>query len=728
MTAQRIASVLLKLVHLALTLALPLAIPQVVQLLAPTPNGPSLLVSNGYAAAAMLLAMQLGLALADVSGKSVALAIEVRLRAILANAIFAKTLVLSPAARQSFSAGRVSNLMSSDITSILNLVKSMNDIWAVPVRVALSAYLIYVFLGNAMWVAVGAIVVLSIVQSAIGPRLGASVGKYVSAMDSRINTLREFLLGVRVVKLQALEESFVAKTTPIRETQMAALRSFISVLIALFTAIDVQIALVPPMTLAAHAAFGNTLQPGNVFAALSIFDGLLMPLQFLPQIISIMSETLVSYKRITEFLLADEIKPDEITQLLSASKSPDGTALKISAASFTWEEVKKDDDKPKPKSKRRIFKKKKSKDNVVANADADKKDGDAESDKPAPFALQDITLDIPRGSLVAVVGSVGSGKSSLLSALIGGMRKTAGDSALFGSVAYCAQEPWILTGTIEENIVFGNDAVRDRIPAAIAAACLDRDLEILPNGLGTQIGEKGINLSGGQKARVALARAIARDADIYLLDDPIAALDAHVGKKVFDDAICGVLRGKTVILVTHQLHLLPKVDTVVVLDEGRVVETGSFRELMAREDGALAEIMKDYHFDDAEAEAGKDAGDDADADGDKPEDIVKAVKAFEEEKAVEEDRRVGRVSLATYKAYFRAAGRWLLPTLAAVWLALLLGRLTPRVMLSIWTSGLNQFGLSTHQFMPLYVGLGAIEVLTDGKLSSRRLPLALWLC
>nr|KAJ3420865.1 Canalicular multispecific organic anion transporter 2 [Polyrhizophydium stewartii] len=237
-------------------------------------------------------------------------------------------------------------------------------------------------------------------------------------------------------------------------------------------------------------------------------------------------------------------------------------------------------------------------------------EGDAESDKLAPFALHDITLDIPCGSLVAVVGSVGSGKSSLLSALIGGMRKTAGDSALFGSVAYCAQEPWILTGTIEENIVFGDDSVRARVPAAVAAACLDRDLEILPNGLGTQIGEKGINLSGGQKARVALARAIARDADIYLLDDPIAALDAHVGKKVFDEAICGVLRGKTVFLVTHQLHLLPKVDKVVVLDEGRVVETGAFRELMAREDGALAEIMKDYHFDDAEAEAAKVAGED----------------------------------------------------------------------------------------------------------------------
>ncbi|KAL2920234.1 hypothetical protein HK105_200302 [Polyrhizophydium stewartii] len=154
-------------------------------------------------------------------------------------------------------------------------------------------------------------------------------------------------------------------------------------------------------------------------------------------------------------------------------------------------------------------------------------------------------------------------------------------------MVHLVKGPVQITGTIEENIVFGDDSVRARIPDAVAAACPDHDLEILPNGLGTQIGEKGINLSGGQKARVALARAIARDADIFLLDDPIAALNAHIGKKVFEDAICGMLRGKTVFLVTHQLHQLPKVDTVVVLDEGRIVETGAFKDLIEIEGGSL---------------------------------------------------------------------------------------------------------------------------------------------
>nr|KAJ3418765.1 Multidrug resistance-associated protein 1 [Polyrhizophydium stewartii] len=442
-----------------------------------------------------------------------------------------------------------------------------------------------------------------------------------------------------------------------------------------------------------------------------------------------MQSYFISYHRVAEYLLADEIQPHEATSMLCAADSTDSTALKMSAATFTWEESRKDDEDQKPKFKRRITKKKQkaaAKAEAEAKAAADaaaatateagtdapaegaaKKDGDAESDKPAPFALHDITLDIPRGSLVAVVGSVGSGKSSFLSALIGGMRKTAGDSALFGSVAYCAQEPWILTGTIEENIVFGDDSVRARIPDAIAAACLDRDLEILPNGLGTQIGEKGINLSGGQKARVALARAIARDADIYLLDDPIAALDAHVGKKVFDDAICGVLRGKTVFLVTHQLHLLPKVDMVVVLDEGRIVETGAFRELMAREDGALSEIMKDYHFDDAETETAKEAIEADEGEESEAQQLAKAIKEFEEENAVEEDRRTGAVKLADYLSYFMAGGALYLPSIFVLLALLVAAGSAVQIVLAVWSDpGDTAWGLEKGKFLWIYIGLG----------------------
>nr|KAJ3419949.1 Multidrug resistance-associated protein 1 [Polyrhizophydium stewartii] len=637
------AAVLLRSAAAALAILRPLMIPQILRVLLlksnPAADTSSLWTTSPVAMAFIMLAMEAASGLFLFTAQSVILGMNVAITASASDLIYKKALFLSPKARQQFTEGTISTLSMTDVRRLAVFASSCILAFACIAQTAAALVSLVKFLGVSTWIAVGIYVSMMLVQTVIVPGFGVAISNYMSALDARTKALREFLYGVKVIKYQAAEEAFVAGIGKLRALQCIGLVQYIKAFSMLVSVSILQQFLIPPLTIIIYAALGGSITADTIFTAMGLLSALIDPSGYIFGAAANTYQGYVSYKRITEFLVAEQVKSSEITQRQPSTDSHDGTAIKMSAASFTWEEVKKNDpNAANGKSKRRIFKKKSKK--AAVNADADKKDGDAESDKPAPFALQDITLDIPRGSLVAVVGSVGSGKSSFLSALIGGMRKTAGDSALFGSVAYCAQEPWILTGTVEENIVFGNDAVRARIPAAIAAACLDHDLEILPNGLGTQIGEKGINLSGGQKARVALARAIARDADIYLLDDPIAALDAHVGKKVFDDAICGVLRGKTVVLVTHQLHLLPKVDTVVVLDEGRVVETGAFRELMAREDGALAEIMKDYHFDDAEAETAKEADDDADANGDKPEDIVKAVKAFEEEKAVAEDRRV----------------------------------------------------------------------------------------
>ncbi|KAI8926854.1 P-loop containing nucleoside triphosphate hydrolase protein [Entophlyctis helioformis] len=335
-----------------------------------------------------------------------------------------------------------------------------------------------------------------------------------------------------------------------------------------------------------------------------------------------------------------------------------------------------------------------------AEPKADGETAAVEETKQEPFKLEDINLSIPRGSLVAVVGSVGSGKSSFLSALIGGMRKTAGSSSVYGSVAYCAQEPWILTGTIEENIVFSDESVRPNIAKAVSASCLEHDLEILPNGLGTQIGEKGINLSGGQKARVALARAIARDADIYLLDDPIAALDAHVGKKVFDEAICGTLKSKTVVLVTHQLHLLPKVDFVVVLDNGRVAETGTFKDLMAVPESALSNIMKDYSFDDED-------GKEDDKEVKEDDEIIKAIEEYKTEKAIEEDRRVGAVKFETIRSYFIYAGYVFLGLIIALFLIQVAVSCMVQIAIAIWID--DKWGWALNDYFKFYVGFGAAE-------------------
>jgi ATP-binding cassette subfamily C (CFTR/MRP) protein 1 len=209
--------------------------------------------------------------------------------------------------------------------------------------------------------------------------------------------------------------------------------------------------------------------------------------------------------------------------------------------------------------------------------------------------LNNISLKIGKNKLIAIVGQVGSGKSSLLSALLGDMIKTEGKVNVNGSIAYVPQQAWILNSTLRENVLFMKPMDRNRFDKAIECCALLPDLEILPGGELTEIGEKGINLSGGQKQRVAMARACYADADIYLLDDPISALDANVGKQVFEKVIGsnGILKNKTRILVTHRISLLPKVDEIVVLKDGSISEWGTYRELLDRK-GDFAEFLIQY--------------------------------------------------------------------------------------------------------------------------------------
>ncbi|KAL2919344.1 hypothetical protein HK105_200987 [Polyrhizophydium stewartii] len=706
-----ICTVLLRAIMLAINLIQPIIIQQILQLLNRAPDGPKLLIDSGIGLALLLFGSQVVHSIASSTYIFVVLFSKARLRAALVGAAYAKSMRLSPKAQSTFSAGKINSFVVSDVDTICDFLRFLNDFWSTPVLVVVSVVLLINFLGQIAWISVGSIIFFAAMQGVVANPLMKLGRVGAKLLDSRTRTLREFLYGIKIVKYHAIEESFLSMIGAVRNEQIANQRIRFRFVAAIFSIGYGQGAIVQALTFAIYAALGGKLRPEIVFPALSYISVVNEPLSSFPEIFLGMQSFMISYRRLADYLVADEIQPHEATELRPAAESPDGTALKMSAASFTWEEVKNSEDEKDKSSKPTPA--------AVSPPDASRGLPDSqaaltlpETDKPAPFALQDITLDIPRGSLVAVVGSVGSGKSSLLSALIGGMRKTAGDSALFGSVAYCAQEPWIMSGTIEDNIVFGDDAVRARIPAAIAAACLDHDLEILPNGLGTQIGEKGINLSGGQKARVALARAIARDADIYLLDDPIAALDAHVGKKVFDDAICGVLRGKTVILVTHQLHLLPKVDTVVVLDEGRVVETGAFRELMAREDGALAQIMKDYHFDDHDPEAVTEAGGDG---ANEEEELVKAIKEFEDEKAVAEDRRTGAVASGDYLSFFTAGGALYLPLVTLLFVLLICAGSMVQIVLAVWSApGDSAWGVDKSKFVWIYTGVGLSVAAVNG--------------
>lgn len=206
--------------------------------------------------------------------------------------------------------------------------------------------------------------------------------------------------------------------------------------------------------------------------------------------------------------------------------------------------------------------------------------------------LRDINMKIPKGNLVAVVGTVGSGKSSLISSYLGEMEKLAGRVNTVGSIAYVSQQAWIQNATLEDNILFGKPMNKDLYNRVIEACALKPDIDMLPGGDQTEIGEKGINLSGGQKQRVSLARAVYNDADIYFLDDPLSAVDSHVGKHIFEQVIgpTGLLATKTRMLVTHGITYLPNVNNIYVMKNGEISESGTYKQLL-KEKGAFAEFL-----------------------------------------------------------------------------------------------------------------------------------------
>ncbi|XP_008065706.2 ATP-binding cassette sub-family C member 11 [Carlito syrichta] len=205
-----------------------------------------------------------------------------------------------------------------------------------------------------------------------------------------------------------------------------------------------------------------------------------------------------------------------------------------------------------------------------------------------------INLVVSKGTMLGICGSTGSGKSSLLSAILGEMHLLEGSVGVHGSLAYVPQQAWIISGNVRENILMGDQYDKARYLQVLHCCSLNRDLELLPFGDMTEIGERGLNLSGGQKQRISLARAVYSNRQLYLLDDPLSAVDAHVGKHIFEECIKKVLRGKTVILVTHQLQYLQFCDQIILLEDGKICENGTHSELIQKK-GQYAQLIQKMH-------------------------------------------------------------------------------------------------------------------------------------
>jgi ATP-binding cassette subfamily C (CFTR/MRP) protein 1 len=287
------------------------------------------------------------------------------------------------------------------------------------------------------------------------------------------------------------------------------------------------------------------------------------------------SQSLVSCQRMMTFFCLDEMDP-----YVNRTPADDDVVIKMEGVDLGW--VTAASLKSESSESKSSVKKSEEIAVIVDAASSDIESAVIAVEEPinrSVYTLKGLNFSIKKGELVAVVGSVGSGKSSLLSGLLGEMILNAGKVHLVGSVAYCDQRAWILNESVQNNVLFGRPYDEGKFDAALYAADLEDDIKVLPGGVQTQIGEKGINLSGGQKARVALARALYSDADVFLLDDPLSAVDAHVGQFLFHECIRTCMAGKTRVLVTHNVHLLQYCDKVIVLQDGGIKAMGTFEEI-----------------------------------------------------------------------------------------------------------------------------------------------------
>ncbi|XP_066545948.1 multidrug resistance-associated protein 1 [Amia ocellicauda] len=524
------------------------SIPQVLSLLLGFMRDEDAPLWKGYFYAALMFLLSCLQSLFNHQYMYSCFTVGMRVKTAVMGLVYRKSLVINSAARRTCTVGEIVNLVSADTQKLMDFVVYFNAVWLAPIEVALCLFFLWQHLGPSALAGIATVILIFPLNGFIAKKRSKLQEVQMKHIDGRIKLMNEILNGIKILKFYAWEKAFLERVLGYREKELKALKKsqiLYSISIASFNSSSFLIA---------FAMFGvyvmidekNVLDAQKVFVSMALINILKTPLSQLPFAMSTTMQAIVSLKRLGKFLCQEELKPESVER---APLSPEGNSVLVENGTFSWS-------------------------------------------KEGPPCLKRISVKVPHGSLVAVVGHVGSGKSSLLSAMLGETEKRSGRVSVKGSVAYVPQQAWIQNATLGDNIVFGHERKENWYQRVVEACALLPDLEILPAGDATEIGEKGLNLSGGQKQRVSLARAVYRKADVYLLDDPLSAVDAHVGQHIFDKVIGpkGLLKDKTRVLVTHGLSFLPQADLILVLVDGEITEMGSYLELLGRH-GAFADFI-----------------------------------------------------------------------------------------------------------------------------------------
>ncbi|KAG0012632.1 hypothetical protein BGZ80_011618 [Entomortierella chlamydospora] len=537
--------------------------------------------------------------------------------------------------------------------------------------------MLYQQIGWSVFVGIGAMIALGPIQGLIAKTFMKAKARKLEAMDERVRLMNELLSGMRVIKLYGWNDSFKERVGVYRRREIANLRkigvvfSFLSIM---FQSAPLLVALVSFSVYATHG--GPDFGPGDIsaqriFVSITLFNLLNRPIGMLSHIIAETIGVSVATSRIQKFLLAEEISESTVEIIRTLPEDPDTPLIEIKGAVFAWEpeEPEVETEKERKAREKLADKKYKQLEKEARKAGKPIPEKEVPVEKNYGPTLTDINLKITRGNLTAVVGRVGQGKTSLLSAIIGDMYKRQGSVKVYGRMAYVPQQAWIVNATLRDNITFGNEFDQARYDHVIMASGLLPDIAMLPGGDMTEIGERGINLSGGQRQRVSLARSAYENADVYLLDDPLSAVDAHVDQHLWQHLIgpSGLLKDKTRILVTHAIHHLEHVDQIVVINDGKISEIGQYDTLMEAKN-SFYQLITDYSVNQGKKtkekgvngeSSGEDEDDEATQGGEEKEVEATTKKDDNAELIAEEKMNTGSVSWNVYNIYAKAASyRW----------------------------------------------------------------------
>ncbi|PON54587.1 ATP-binding cassette containing protein [Trema orientale] len=570
-------------------------------------------------------------------------------RSALTAMVFRKGLRLSSTAKQNHTSGEIVNYMAVDVQRVGDYSWYLHDIWMLPMQIILALAILYKNVGIASVATLIATIISIVVTVPLAKVQEDYQDKLMAAKDDRMRKTSECLRNMRILKLQAWEERYRVKLEEMRGVEFKWLRRALysqAFITFIFWSSPI---FVSAVTFGTSIFLGGQLTAGGVLSALATFRILQEPLRNFPDLVSMMAQTKVSLDRISGFLQEEELQENATITL---PRGMTNTAIEIKDGVFGW-----DPTSPRP-------------------------------------TLSGIQMKVEKGMRVAVCGMVGSGKSSFLSCILGEIPKISGEVRVCGSAAYVPQSAWIQSGNIEENILFGSPMEKPKYKNVISACSLKKDFELFSHGDQTIIGDRGINLSGGQKQRVQLARALYQDADIYLLDDPFSAVDAHTGSELFKEYILTALADKTVVFVTHQVEFLPAADLILVLKEGHIIQAGKYDDLLqagtdfntlvsAHHEAIEAMDIPNHSSEDSDENLSPDGsitnGKKRHPDGNNIDNLAKEVqegisaaeqKAIKEKKKakrsrkkqlVQEEERVrGRVSMKVYLSYMAAAYKGLL--------------------------------------------------------------------